>query len=93
MATTNLLARTVHNKAQSAAESDLTKLHYDKYRSVYLHFDRRTAVKTLREMYPGHWQVLHEGWVEHFKKELGWEDGRPAGNRERHRGNKGKFVK
>jgi hypothetical protein len=44
---------------------------------------RNAAIRDLKDLHPEQWQVLVDGWVEHYRKELGWEDLRPETNRAR----------
>lgn len=44
---------------------------------------RQAATRDLREMYPAQWQLLMEGWLEHYRQELGWYDQRAEANRAR----------
>lgn len=41
------------------------------------------ATRDLREMYPAQWKLLLDGYRDHYRRELGWKDGRTSANKKR----------
>jgi hypothetical protein len=72
------LAKRVSEKARVEATKDLVDLHHADYIRIRETNTRNSALRILRERYPGQWRTLLVGWRQHLATEMGHVDGRKA---------------